>query len=162
MNWDSGFENFKNYLKLERGLSDNSIKSYDYDLILFKKFLIANKINDTPLNCKPETIKNYLYKSFSNKKSISQARSISAIKSFFNYLIFWLTIHQFGYFLAEVLICPSSYSLIPPLLCCLAFNLFTYFFNITFFYHISILIYLLISYFFNTTWIINKWYSNEY
>ena len=88
MNWDSGFENFKNYLKLERGLSDNSIKSYDYDLILFKKFLIANKINDTPLNCKPETIKNYLYKSFSDKKSISQARSISAIKSFFNYLIF--------------------------------------------------------------------------
>ena len=88
MNWDSGFENFKNYLKLERGLSDNSIKSYDYDLILFKNFLIANKINDTPLNCKPETIKNYLYKSFSDKKSISQARSISAIKSFFNYLIF--------------------------------------------------------------------------
>ena len=88
MNWDSGFENFKNYLKLERGLSVNSIKSYDYDLILFKKFLITNKINDTPLNCKPETIKNYLYKSFSDKKSISQARSISAIKSFFNYLIF--------------------------------------------------------------------------
>ena len=88
MNWDSGFENFKNYLKLERGLSNNSIKSYDYDLILFKKFLITNKINDTPLNCKSETIKNYLYKSFSDKKSISQARSISAIKSFFNYLIF--------------------------------------------------------------------------
>ena len=88
MNWDSGFENFKNYLKLERGLSDNSVKSYDYDLMLFKKFLVSNKINDTPLNCKPETIKNYLYKSFSAKKSTSQARSISAIKSFFNYLIF--------------------------------------------------------------------------
>ena len=88
MNWDSGFENFKNYLKLERGLSENSIKSYDYDLVLFKKFLIANKINDTPFNCKSETIKNYLYKCFSDKKSRSQARSISAIKSFFNYLIF--------------------------------------------------------------------------
>ena len=88
MNWDSGFENFKNYLKLERGLSDNSIKGYDYDLVLFKKFLVANKINDTPFNCKSETIKNYLYKSFSDKKSRSQARSISAIKSFFNYLIF--------------------------------------------------------------------------
>ena len=88
MNWDSCFENFKNYLKLERGLSDNSIKSYNYDLVLFKKFLISNKINDTPFNCKSETIKNYLYKSFSDKKSRSQARSISAIKSFFNYLIF--------------------------------------------------------------------------
>ena len=88
MNWDTGFEDFKNYLKLERGLSDNSIKSYDYDLVLFKNFLVANKVNDTPFNCKSETIKNYLYKSFSDKKSRSQARSISAIKSFFNYLIF--------------------------------------------------------------------------
>ena len=69
MNWDSGFENFNNYLKLERGLSENSIKSYDYDLVSFKKFLIANKINDTPFNCKSETIKNYLYKCFSDKKS---------------------------------------------------------------------------------------------
>lgn len=88
MNWDSSFENFKNYLKLERGLSDNSIKSYDFDLILFKKFLDLNKIKDTPLNCKSETIKNYLYKNLSDKKSRSQARSISALKSFFNYLVF--------------------------------------------------------------------------
>lgn len=88
MNWDSSFKNFKNYLKLERGLSDNSIKSYDFDLILFKKFLDLNQIKDTPLNCKSETIKNYLYKNLSDKKSRSQARSISALKSFFNYLVF--------------------------------------------------------------------------
>jgi len=88
MNWDSSFKNFKNYLKLERGLSDNSIKSYYFDLILFKKFLDLNKIKDTPLNCKSETIKNYLYKNLSDKKSRSQARSISALKSFFNYLVF--------------------------------------------------------------------------
>ena len=88
MNWDSSFENFKNYLKLERGLSMNSIKSYEYDLNLFKKFIEANQFSDTPVDCKPETVKNYLYKHLSNKKSRSQARSISAIKSFFNYLIF--------------------------------------------------------------------------
>ena len=88
MNWDSSFENFKNYLKLERGLSINSIKSYEYDLNLFKKFIETNQISDTPVDCKPETVKNYLYKHLSNKKSRSQARSISAIKSFFNYLIF--------------------------------------------------------------------------
>ena len=88
MNWDSSFENFKNYLKLERGLSINSIKSYEYDLNLFKKFIETNQISDTPVSCKPETVKNYLYNNLSNKKSRSQARSISAIKSFFNYLIF--------------------------------------------------------------------------
>ena len=88
MNWDSSFENFKNYLKLERGLSINSIKSYEYDLNLFKKFIETNQISDTPVSCKPETVKNYLYNNLSKKKSRSQARSISAIKSFFNYLIF--------------------------------------------------------------------------
>ena len=88
MNWDSSFENFKNYLKLERGLSENSIKSYDFDLTLFKKFLDLNQIDDSPINCKTETINNYLRINLSDKKSRSQARSISALKSFFNYLIF--------------------------------------------------------------------------
>ena len=88
MNWDSAFENFKNYLKLERGLSNNSIRSYNHDLVLFKKFLNTNKINVTPISCKAENIKSYLYKNLSKKNSRSQARSISAIKSFFNYLIF--------------------------------------------------------------------------
>ena len=88
MNWDSSFENFKNYLKLERGLSINSIQSYEYDLNLFKNFIQSNQMSDTPFNCRPETVKNYLYNNLSNKKSRSQARSISSIKSFFNYLIF--------------------------------------------------------------------------
>ncbi len=88
MDWDNSFENFKNYLKLERGLSINSIKSYEYDLNLFKNFIKINQISDTPFNCRPETVKNYLYSNLSNKKSRSQARSISAIKGFFNYLIF--------------------------------------------------------------------------
>ena len=88
MDWDSAFENFKNYLKLERGLSNNSIRSYNHDLVLFKKFLNTNKINVTPISCKAENIKSYLYKNLSKKNSRSQARSISAIKSFFNYLIF--------------------------------------------------------------------------
>ena len=88
MDWDSSFENFKNYLKLERGLGINSIKSYEYDLNLFKNFIVSNKISETPISCKPDTLKDYLYNNLSNKKSRSQARSISALKSYFNYLIF--------------------------------------------------------------------------
>ena len=88
MDWDSSFENFKNYLKLERGLSINSIKSYEYDLNLFKNFIVSNQISETPISCKPDTLKDYLYNNLSNKKSRSQARSISALKSYFNYLIF--------------------------------------------------------------------------
>ena len=88
MNWDTGIENFRNYLKLERGLSMNTIKSYEFDLYQFKNFIIKNNINESPQKCSSSTVKRYLYKNFSNKKSRSQARSISALKSFFNYLLF--------------------------------------------------------------------------
>ena len=88
MNWDTSIENFKNYLKLERGLSMNSIKSYEFDLFQFKNFIVKNGINESPNKCSPSTVKSYLYKNFSNKKTRSQARSISALKSFFNFLLF--------------------------------------------------------------------------
>ena len=88
MNWDTSIENFKNYLKLERGLSINSIKSYEYDIVQFKNFIIENKIDESPKKCSKSTIKRYLYKNLSNKKTRSQARSISALKGFFNYLLF--------------------------------------------------------------------------
>ena len=88
MNWDTSIENFKNYLKLERGLSINSIKSYEYDIVQFKNFIIENKIDESPKKCSKSTVKRYLYKNFSNKNTRSQARSISALKSFFNYLLF--------------------------------------------------------------------------
>ncbi len=88
MDWESSFEDFKNYLKLERGLSINSIKSYEYDLNLFKNYIESNHILKTPINCKSDTLKDYLYNYLSNKKSRSQARGISALKSYFNYLIF--------------------------------------------------------------------------
>ena len=88
MNWDFCIENFKNYLKLERGLSNNSIKSYEYDLLQFKKYIYENQIDENPEKCTSETVKRYLYINFSNKKSRSQARFLSSLKSFFNYLLF--------------------------------------------------------------------------
>ena len=89
MNWDNSIKNFKNYLKLERGLSINSIKSYEHDLIQFKKYINENKIHKYPYECTSETVKRYIYKNFSDKKSSrSQARCISSLKSFFNYLLF--------------------------------------------------------------------------
>ncbi len=50
--------------------------------------MIENTINESPKQCSSSTVKTYLYRNFSNKKSRSQARSISALKSFFNYLLF--------------------------------------------------------------------------
>lgn len=88
MNWESSIENFKNFLRLERGLSQNSINSYEYDLNLFKSYLKSNSINISPLECDSETIKRYLYSELSTKKTRSIARGISALKSYYNYLVF--------------------------------------------------------------------------
>lgn len=88
MNWESSIENFKNFLRLERGLSQNSINSYEYDLNLFKSYLKSNSINISPLECDSETIKRYLYSELSTKKTRSMARGISALKSYYNYLVF--------------------------------------------------------------------------
>jgi len=88
MNWESSIENFKNFLRLERGLSQNSINSYEYDLNLFKNYLKSNSINISPLECNSETIKRYLYSELSTKKTRSMARGISALKSYYNYLVF--------------------------------------------------------------------------
>lgn len=88
MNWESSIENFKNFLRLERGLSQNSINSYEYDLNLFKSYLKSNSINISPLECDSEIIKRYLYSELSRKKTRSMARGISALKSYYNYLVF--------------------------------------------------------------------------
>ena len=56
MSWDTSIENFKNYLKLERGLSMNSIESYEFDLIQFKNFIIENSINESPKKCSSSTV----------------------------------------------------------------------------------------------------------
>ena len=43
MNWQDSIINFKNYLNIERGLSTNSIKSYENDLNKFLNFLQIEK-----------------------------------------------------------------------------------------------------------------------
>ena len=57
MNWDTSIENFKNYLKLERGLSMNSIESYEFDIIQFRNFIIENRIRESPKKCSSSTVK---------------------------------------------------------------------------------------------------------
>ena len=42
MDWDTSIENFKNYLKLERGLSMISLKGYEFDLVHFPNQVYQN------------------------------------------------------------------------------------------------------------------------
>ena len=88
MDWNQAIEEYKSYLKIERGLSMNSISSYENDVISLKDYLLNNKLKESPTECSSETINSFIYNSSKNNSSRSQARKISGLKSFFKFLVF--------------------------------------------------------------------------
>ena len=88
MKWDSAIEDFKKYLKIERGLSENSMNAYVTDLIKLKDYLIIKKNIVAPNEVKPVHIKGLLESLTSSGISArTQARVISGIKSFYKNLL---------------------------------------------------------------------------
>jgi len=88
MKWEHILKDYLTYLKLERGLSINSINSYELDLLKLINFLKVKSILATPLTIDQETLQLFLYEIAKELNSRSRARIISGLKSFFNYLIF--------------------------------------------------------------------------
>ena len=88
MKWIHAISDFKDYLKIERGLSENSISSYENDLKKLKLFLNKNSKEITPLDVKADHIKEFVYFISKEVKANSQSRIISGIRSFYDYLLF--------------------------------------------------------------------------
>lgn len=88
MNWQSYIKNFQSYLKIERGLSKNTIENYSLDIERLCAFLNQNQIQVSPLNIKEEILQQFIYSISKEVNPRSQARIISGLKSFFSYLIF--------------------------------------------------------------------------
>ncbi len=87
MNWDVAINNFKNYLKIERNLSINTIESYLFDVKKLIIFLKKNKIKKNPDEVKSKITKEFIYNISKKVKPPTQARIISGIRRFFDYLI---------------------------------------------------------------------------
>ena len=88
MNWNSYIKSFQSYLKIERGLSKNTVANYTFDLERLCAFLLENNIAIAPEKIKEETIQQFIYSVSKEVNARSQARIISGLKSFFSYLIF--------------------------------------------------------------------------
>ena len=88
MNWNSYIKSFQSYLKIERGLSKNTIDNYTFDLERLCAFLNDNAIAISPEKINEETIQQFIYAVSKEVNARSQARIISGLKSFFSYLIF--------------------------------------------------------------------------
>jgi integrase/recombinase XerD len=69
-------------------LSANTIANYSFDLSRLTNYLESNGISKNPINISEEEIQQFIYAVSKEVNPRSQARIISGLKSFFNYLIF--------------------------------------------------------------------------
>jgi integrase/recombinase XerD len=86
--WQSYIKEYQNYLRLERGLSKNTIENYTFDIEKLLVFLNTHDIQVSPIHISEETIQQFIYEIASKVNARSQSRVISGLKSFFNYLVF--------------------------------------------------------------------------
>ena len=88
MNWHQAIQDYSNYLKLERGLSQNSISSYTSDIKKLVNYLDEHSITSSSINIKTLTVQEFIYDAAKNLSARSQSRLISALRGFFDYLVF--------------------------------------------------------------------------
>lgn len=88
MKWERAILDYQYYLRIERGLSVNTIESYQRDIKKLVFFLRENDIVCTPIAISEKTIHQFVYEIAKKMNPRSQARVISGLKSFFEFLIF--------------------------------------------------------------------------
>ena len=88
MNWQQAIKDYQNYLKIERGLSPNSISNYTMDLKKLASYLQEQDMDDKPIGIDRETVQQFIYDIAKEVNPRTQARIISGLKGFFNYLVF--------------------------------------------------------------------------
>lgn len=87
-NWSSYIKSYQSYLRIERGLSKNTIDNYTLDIEKIVAYLSERKINENPVKISEEVIQQFIYEISKQVNPRSQARIISGLRSFFSYLIF--------------------------------------------------------------------------
>lgn len=85
--WQNLLKTYVHYLKLERGLAENSVINYEMDIIKFIQFLGEEEHYLNPVNITKNEINEFVYQLSSFLAPSTQARIISGLKSFFNYLL---------------------------------------------------------------------------
>ena len=78
---------YRTYMRLEKHLAKNTIESYMRDLAQFAHFILR-MYDVPPKKVETEMIRNYLKRLYDlGREKSSQARALSSIKSFYNYLL---------------------------------------------------------------------------
>ena len=85
--WSEISRRYRTYMKLEKHLSTNTIESYMRDLAQFAHFIL-HRYDVEPKRVEREMIERYMEWIYSRgREKSSQARNLSGIKSFYNFLL---------------------------------------------------------------------------
>lgn len=88
MDWKSVILSYKTYLKLERGLSKNTVEAYLRDIGLLNQFVDIAQIHTNPSDIKIEHLRKFIaYINELGMEASSQARILSGLKSFYKFLL---------------------------------------------------------------------------
>ena len=86
--WQSYINAFRNYLKLERSLAENSVEAYLHDAEKLHEFILLTDPALSPMQVTEKQLVNFLkYLGELGLAAHSQARILSGLKSFFKYLL---------------------------------------------------------------------------
>lgn len=86
--WEKIRADYGRYIKVERRLSANTVAAYNRDLEEFSHYILRH-YDVAPEDVAPEMIERYMAWMYDkSRSSASQARRLSGIKSFYNFLLF--------------------------------------------------------------------------
>ena len=85
--WRKVNTDYQNYLRLQRGLSQNTVVSYGLDIEKLIGYLEKYNITEPPDTIQVDTLRQFVYEVSKELNARSQARLISALKSFFKFMI---------------------------------------------------------------------------
>ena len=88
MKWQNATTDYKHYLKIERGLSKNSIESYVRDVQKLMLYLEQHNMTISPIKIDKKVVQSFIYDASKSINARSQSRLISGLRSFFSYLVF--------------------------------------------------------------------------
>lgn len=88
MKWNESIKEFINYLKIERGLAENTTKSYQTDLKILDTWVAENYPGTSPLKIDTTRLQEFLYQRSKKVKTATHNRTLASLRTYFAYLHF--------------------------------------------------------------------------
>ena len=88
MKWQEALNDFSLYLKIERGMSKNTVPNYNLDVQKLITYVKTYDMHISPLEITSIQIQEFIYNIAKSINPRSQSRLISGLRSFYDYLIF--------------------------------------------------------------------------